>query len=151
MQRATIKVAYVDPPAEGKKMGSIKTDAGVKYRVWPDKLHNFKPGEVATIDYEENEFMGKPQFTVKAVLPNGNGTSAPAAAPSSPTPAASRPNGNNYRETSQRDAERMFVCGAINAGITSGQLNPTESVAILDTVTGLREVWRQSFGKDASF
>jgi hypothetical protein len=145
MQLETITVQYVNPPKPGKKMGSIKDTTGRYINVWPDKLAQFQPNGTYNVLIEEGSWQGKQTYTLKSMAdeapaPKANG-SAPIqeAKPLKPVPLAPR-------ETSGKDAERMFVCSLMNAGIQAGQINLGED-DLTSTVTSLRFVWQQTFGK----
>lgn len=51
MPTTAIKVSFVNEPKPGKKMGSIRTDDGVYYSVYPEKLDMFLPGQSYRINY----------------------------------------------------------------------------------------------------
>lgn len=138
MSTATITVKYVNAPKEGKKKGTIKTVDGQMYGVWADKLSSFQPNGVYEIEYTSEEWNGQTYHTVKSATSKG---SAP------PTAFGRRPGGNTYRETSLRDAERMFVCSILNAFIQAGQVK-SEPGVIEQHINMLRDVWHETFGAD---
>ena len=75
----TIKVQFVNQPKEGKKKGSIKTEDGRYFDVWPNMLSQFSRGESYEITTESREWQGKQYYTIKtAAQVHGNGSSAPA-------------------------------------------------------------------------
>lgn len=119
---ATVTVAYVNPPKEGKRKGSIKDSAGVYYGVWTDKLSNFEPGETYEIDYRENNGF-RDVVAVKRAQPkqqqqDDRGYTVVRTA--DPTPKAP-PNGY-YRPTSPEDKASMFRCACVTAAIKSRQV-----------------------------
>src|SRR4029078_9058931 len=63
MPTMDVEIAYVNPPKEGKKKGSIKTREGEYIGVWPDKLHLFKEGERYKIQYKQTQW-GKDFFAI---------------------------------------------------------------------------------------
>lgn len=56
---ATIQVAYVNPPEEGKNKGSIKTAAGEYFGVWANQLGLFRAGADYEITFKERVWNGK--------------------------------------------------------------------------------------------
>lgn len=113
MPSATIGVQYVNPPAQGKKMGSIKDANGNYYGVQPGMLGLFQQGGTYEIFFEDREFQGKTYHTVKTVKP----VTQPAAA-------AQKIVGDVQRaRTNEADAERMWVCALLGHAIQSGQID----------------------------
>lgn len=139
MGTATITVKYVNPPAAGKQKGSVKTADGQYFDVWADKIPNFQPNGVYDITYESREYNGRTYHTIKTANPKG---SAPA-----PSGGFQRSGRNSYKETSARDAERMFVCSILKSFVEAGkvQINPNE---LLHAVNMLRSIWDETFGAD---
>ena len=52
MPIAAVTIQYVNPPKEGRKMGSIKTEELGYIGVWPDKLDLFQKGKRYVVEYE---------------------------------------------------------------------------------------------------
>ena len=75
-----IEVKYVNPPREGQKTGSVKATDGKYYNVWPEKLDQFTEGQSYEVEVEPREFKGETYRTIKRVLANGAGHTAPAPA-----------------------------------------------------------------------
>ena len=80
----TIKVAYVNEPQAGKKQGTIKTEDGRYFGVYPDKLNQFQVGNTYEIEYSSRQWNGKTLHSVTGVKSsstsqstNGNGAQAP--------------------------------------------------------------------------
>lgn len=117
----------------GKRNGSIKTPENFIYGVPPNLLSQFQPGGTYNIEYNVRDFNGQTYKTVASVTPV----------------AAPVPTGNTGSGSASKwdDAtpERIFVCGAINAGIQSGALNFDQTV-IENAVRALRNVWANTFG-----
>jgi len=133
MPNATVTVAYVNPPKPGKKMGSIKDTNDEYYGVYPEKLSLFQKGGTYEIDYLVQGDFKK----VRDVKPAGG------MALSGGT--TQNGNGGNYRPTSPVDAERMYVCSLVNAGIQAGRIDFTEG-AIEAATNAARNAWRNTFG-----
>lgn len=139
MPTVTLTVKYVNPPKPGKNRGSIKDTDDVIYGVFGDKLHQFEAGKTYDIDYTEQDVNGVTYRTVKSVTPLSSG--APKSSASTPSSG-----GGSYRETSARDAERMFVCSILNAAI-QGQQVEFNRQRVGAAVAMLRGVWQETFGQ----
>lgn len=136
MPNASITVAYVNPPKEGQRSGSVKTRDGAYYTVAPDKLSQFQKNGIYDIEYtEETGRDGRVWKTITTATKKGE---APA------TSGGAR--GGGMRETSPTDAERMFVCSMVNAAVSSGKIE-FSAVAIAEAVNYMRQVWGGTFGQ----
>ena len=68
-QLMQIEVAYVNPPKEGAKKGSIKTKDGKYISVWPDKLNQFTVGGRYSVNVDATTTdEGKTFFSLKNVV-----------------------------------------------------------------------------------
>lgn len=72
---STIKIAYVNPPKSSKGPGSVKTDKGEYFKVWPTTkipkgatLGDFEVGSTYEVECDEEEYNGKPQYTVRKIV-----------------------------------------------------------------------------------
>lgn len=128
MPQAKIVVRYVNEVKPGKKNGSIKGTDDEIYGVPPHMLGNFQPRGTYTIDYSERVFNGQTYKTVTAFQ-----------MVSPPSQEAS--GGGKYGNKDDATAERIFVCGALNAHISSGQAEMS-AAHIGNIVNILRDVWR---------
>lgn len=146
MPSATITVKYVNPPKPGAQKGSVKDINGDYYSVWADKIGQYQPNATYIIDYDEDTGRdGRVWKTIRSHTSNGV---PPTPAPSSGGYSGPRRSaGNTYRETSQRDAERMFVCSLLNASIRAGVvgINATD---LVPAVNALRDTWDATFGAE---
>ena len=138
MMQASVNVKYVNPP-KGKGPASIKDDQGNYWKFWTDKipLDRFQTGHTYSVGYETEDYQGKEQRTITAVsMPQeqapkiGNGAAKP----------------EMGRQTAPVDAERMFVCSLVNAGIRAGQIQFT-TTDIAEAVNCARSAWQGTFGK----
>lgn len=130
----TVQVQYVNPPKPGKKMGSIKTADGRYMGVWPDKLTRFQQGGTYTIKTETQGDFTK----VVDVVTDGGGQEQQA-------PQQQRPAG---RPTDDATAERIYVCGIVNAAVSNG-VEPT-TASLVEITKAAREAYRQTFGGQAA-
>lgn len=138
MPTATITAKYVNPPKEGKKKGSVKTADDQMFGVWADKISHFQVGGIYDIEYtEETGQDGKVWKTIKTATKKGE---------SRPTFGGGGAR-NSYRETSAKDAERMFVCSILNAAIAAGKVE-FSGEKLRFAVNGLRSVWADTFAAD---
>jgi hypothetical protein len=136
MPSATIDVQYVNDPRPGMKSGSVKTRDGVYYGVKPAMLGLFKPNNHYEIQYESMVSKGKTYHNVVSVKPAAEQAGGGAPAPRS----------SGGYQTDDKTAERIFVCGAINAAISSNQL-VVQTTDLIQAVNSLRDAWRQTLGK----
>lgn len=133
MNTETVTVQYVNAPKPGKKMGSIKTADGRYIGCWPDKLVRFQQGGTYTI---KTETQG--DFT-KVVDVVGN---------DAPTQQQAPQQRSVGRPTDDATAERIYVCGVVNAAISSG-LEVTTGT-LVGITNAAREAYRQTFGGQAA-
>jgi hypothetical protein len=88
---STIKIAYVNPPKSAKGPGNVKTDDGKYFKVWPTTkipkgatLGDFEVGNTYEVECDEEQYNGKPQYTVRKIVSEDfltgkdNGTARPA-------------------------------------------------------------------------
>ncbi len=133
MGQAIVEVKYVNPPKQGKQNGSIKDITGQMYGVPPHMLATFQQGATYTIDYSSRRFNGAEYHTV---------TTAVLTAP----PQAQSSGAGKYGKTDDTTAERIFVCGALNAAISGGHVELSDAT-LSNVVNMLRLVWSETFGK----
>lgn len=133
MPSAIVKVTYVNQPQANKVNGSIKVEDGTYYGVKPGMLGLFQPNNTYEIQYESSDFKGKTYHKVISVkpAPAANDGVAPAKV--------------GYK-TDDVTAERIFVCGIVNAALTSSQIAP-QTTDLVQVVNSAREAWRQTLGK----
>ena len=135
MSQQTITIAFVNQPRQaGGKKGSVKDTEGRYWGVWADKLGQYQVGQSYDITFETTQWQGKDQHTIKSATARG----APVA--------ANNGNGMTPRQpTAPTDAERMFVCSLLNAGIQSGKIDVSEN-SVGAATNMLRRVWQGTFG-----
>lgn len=136
MGQSSITVRYVNSPKAGKKNGSIKGIHDDIYGVPPHMLGNFQPGATYTIDYSVRSFNGQEYKTV---------TTAVMASP----PPQEGSGGGKYGNKDDATAERIFVCGALNAAISGGHAELSEAF-LCNVVNMLRGVWAETLGRPAA-
>lgn len=132
MTVAEVTVAYVNPPKGRARSATIKDTVGAYYGIDPGWQSQFSPGSTYKIEYETNgQYRNVTRFKL---------VSAGAA----PTAGASRGH-------AQDDglAERIFVCGALNATLSNPNVQPHELAgsALVELVSKYRKVWAGTFGK----
>ena len=134
MPSAVVKVTYVNQAQAGKVNGSIKVEDGTYYGVKPAMLGLFQPGNTYEIQYESSDFKGKTYHKVISVKPVASAPQISSGGPS-----------KGY-QTDDKTAERIFVCGAINAAISSNQL-AVQTTEVVQAVNSLRAAWELTLGK----
>jgi len=99
MNTATIKVQYVNAPKSPKGPGSVKTEDGVYYKVWPKAkeggatLSQFEAGRTYEIEFDTEQYNGRDTFTARKILSSSestNGSGAGLAHNSQVAPESSR-------------------------------------------------------------
>lgn len=138
MQTLTAQVVYVNQPKSPKGPGSIKTADGEYLKVWPRDLWLFTPGKTYEIKYTSEDYKGEEQKTAKDAKEIGvtNG---------GVKPAPGKPQNFVKPDTSITDAERIFVCGALNNAIHAQQVNVTSVTEVVAAGRALREAFRVIF------
>lgn len=140
MPTETITVAGIWPPKEGRRTGSLKTTTGDWFDVWPDKIPQFSKGGTYVVEYATKESNGRVYKTVKAIVGAPGGTG--------PSPAGANPRSAPYtRQDDPAVAERIFVCGIVNAAVpTLAAAGDLRTGTIAEIVRDAREAWRLTFG-----
>ena len=136
MPVANITVAYVNPPKEGQKKGSVKTESGEYYGVWSDKLHQYAKGGQYTVEYDVDTYKGKDYKTITRIVSQAIQAGA----------AVSGVGGtrSSYTSRSSSTSEEMFVMGFMNRSYQGTGIVPTEDVAY-EQLLGLRSAWVRAF------
>ncbi len=132
---ARITVSFVNPAKPGKTNGSIKTKDDQMYGVKPDMLSLFQPKGTYDIEFSERQFNGQTYKTVTSVKQVQD------------APPATGNSGGKYGNQDMATAERIFVCGALNAMIHGGLVEVSQ-VYISNVVNVLRASWAETFGSN---
>lgn len=125
----TIEVKFVDPPAPGKKLATIKTAAGEVYGVWPEQFGLFRPGQKYRIAYRERVFNNQTYRTITKCDPANNVRAKFVAPPAG----------------SSDEREREFVARALAASIQACAVEYSQD-GLINTARMLRAVYRETFG-----
>jgi hypothetical protein len=137
MNTATITVKKIFPPNKGGFVGVIASD-DTRFSVKGENLAGqFREGGKYEISYEESTQGQYTNRTVRTVKPLAGGASL------------STIQGGKYGATDDVTAERIFCCGALNAFITAGKIEPSAE-AVRKATDALRTAWRQTFGAPAA-
>ena len=129
MNAAVIKVAFANPPREGKKRATVKTDKGELFLVYPDKLGLFRPGKSYRVEFSTSTYQGKDYHTITKWQPIDDET-APAAS-TAPSPSLS--------------PEFTFVTTLLAAAIKACTVANTEA-GMVEHVRMARAVYRRGMG-----
>lgn len=130
---------FVNMPKPGKSYGSVVLPDDRRYVGRPEVLGMMQKGQAYSIDTEKQDWTnGQVVIVTKAVLANG-------------TVAASKGNGDQFKRqpTPEVDAERMYVCGLVNAlapavYAKNGECTGATMIAMTNAA---RQAWRDTFGK----
>jgi len=160
METATIEVAFVKPPAEGKQYGSVKTINNEWWPVKQDRIREFEPGNKYELAYTESDKGFKNIIGVKKIVaetarpqrfegtefrePQRNGATLTTAAAQ---PKAQTPANGYYRPTAPKDSERMWTCAILGHVIDRGSVDLNED-ALIHAVNTLRAVYQKTYGQD---
>ncbi len=136
----TVCVQYVNEPREGKKQGSIKTDDGRYFNVWPEKLELYTAGMTYEIEYDA-KFK-----TVKRIISEGGTASTPSVASVTHGQASHVP---SYATTSSGSTKpvEMFVMGVIGRCLEGQGIIPDKQDLTL-WVRNLRTAWAEGFSDE---
>ena len=144
MPTAEITVKYCNPKQANKKNASVKTDDGQMYFVTPEMFGQFEVGGKYSVEYKVSEFKGvENRYIEKADKVSGG----------SPANHAPNPNVHNsmtkakYGTVDMETAERIFVCGAMNALVGNQNIDPRGLTKehLIAEVNKLRAVWANTF------
>jgi hypothetical protein len=133
MNAAVIKVRFANPPREGKKKASIKTDDDQIFGVWPRQLGLFQPGRSYKIEFEESTWKGQTYRTITKCEPaadveertNEAGTSS-------------------QRGSQTNSVEAQFVARVLSASIMLGAVK-LERDSLTSATKLIRTVYRDTF------
>lgn len=164
MHSITIQVAGVQPPAPGKKRGKVIDTNNIAYQVGYPLLTSFQPGQTYAIQYKDDSFNGFAFKVVESAVPAAPGSATPLP---STTPAPimggggggghplniSGAGGAGVPHSGGPDpiAERIFVCGALNAVLGNPGVSPQTITTnqLVSLVNSYREVFARTFGGKA--
>jgi hypothetical protein len=125
----TMTIKLINQPGSTGRGSIVGTD-DQRLGVFPEKVGLFEVGKTYEIEYTETDRRRQPQGQPAA---NGQG------------------NGNgHYRETSDKDAERMWVCATLTALIRAGEVK-NDKRQLWETTNMLRALWSHSFGNGGTF
>jgi hypothetical protein len=152
MPSTTLTIKLINPPGSTGRGSIVGTD-DQRLGVFPEKVGLFEVGKTYEIEYTETDRGGKTLRNVKSakLIAAASPAAQPAAAAAAP---ASGANGHghqqHYRETSDRDAERMWVCATLTALIRAGEVK-NDKRQLWETTNMLRALWSHSFGNGGTF
>ena len=123
MPTATIKVAYVNPPKEGAKSGSIKDTDGAYWGALPPILNQVAKGSTLDIEYTEKTAQsGKVFRDIKRIIPRSQ------PAQSAPQPGNGAQPKSAY--TTGANDRAIFVTGVVGRALGSGQFGVADIVTL---------------------
>lgn len=136
MPTMTITPSFVNPPGEGKKMGSVKLPDNSILLALPGVLAQIKPRSTYEVEYTEPTATFNYR-TIKAVkLVAGAAQTA-------------GNSGGGFVKDKETQLQ-IFVCGGFNNAVSSGQISVLDEQNCLLAVETLKRVWRQAFGEAAA-
>jgi len=154
MQTATVEVKYVNPPKEGKKMGSIKDTGGDLWPVKAERIHEFEPGGQYQLAYTQTEsgfrnLIGVKRIVAEPELPRGQFTQVPPQRNGATLTTSTKPQQNGYAGPEElhpkaSTQEQIFATGGIYRDIEANRVGPTED-ELVERVILWRNVYRRAF------
>jgi len=167
-ERATVTVAYINPPKAPRKSGSIKSVDGEMFYVWPNLLSQFQQGETYEVEFTETDKNGAIFRDIKKAWPKQAPQAiqgdfdaigyAPARNGATLTPAHQEPrvqNGSHVgtrkeywqpKPTDPATSRRIFICGLINAWAHNGRIDMSVE-AVSEAVRIAGEAYDQMLGE----
>ena len=168
-ERATVTVAYVNPPKPPRKSGSIKTVEGEYFSVWPNMLNQFQQGETYEVEFTETDKNGAIFRDVKKAWPKQPSRAiqgefdaigyAPARNGATLTPSADHEprvqHGSHVgtrkeywqpKPTDPGTSRRIFICGLVNAWAHNGRIDMSVE-AVSEAVRIAGEAYDQMLGE----
>jgi hypothetical protein len=140
----TMTIKLINQPGSTGRGSIVGTD-DQRLGVFPEKVGLFEVGKTYEIEYTETDRGGKTLRNVKSAK------LIAAASPQGQPAANGQGNGNgHYRETSDKDAERMWVCATLTALIRAGEVK-NDKRQLWETTNMLRALWSHSFGNGGTF
>tara|TARA_R110000868_G_scaffold158980_4_gene387429 strand:+ start:2114 stop:2626 length:513 start_codon:yes stop_codon:yes gene_type:complete len=132
MPEATITIADIRAPEQGKKMFKAFDTQGGQWQIWPDKANLYAVGGVYTIEYQSSNFKGTTYNTISKLVSSQGGSPAPSMAAQRPGPAQITPPGQyklpsyagNAPTQTDDKGEDIFVCGGFNNIMSNPSVNP---------------------------
>lgn len=135
----TITATKWYPPKQPGWSGSFKAADGNYYGCKEELVSQIPIGQPVEVEVTTKEKDGKTYRDIKKVV-----------SAAAPKPSAPATNGTRYAATDDTTAERIYVCGILNAWVAhvapSRDIKPSDLVNVTEAA---REAWRQTFGKKA--
>lgn len=136
MPTEQVTIAYVNPPKPGAKKGSIKTQDGRYFSVWPDKLGGFSKGMSCTIDYDiSTTDDGRQFYNLKNAF---SALGVPIGGPMAPSANKGGTPGPNTK------SEEMFVMGVMGR-CHQGTGKLPDAAILAQEAENLLLAWRKAF------
>lgn len=132
MSTAVVQVAFVNQPKQGKSKGSIKTNEGEFFEVWPNQLGLFRPGASYEIDFAERTWNGKVYRTVAKCRPQDR-----------PAVVKGRHGDTIISEPEPVSQEFEFVARVLSASIQACAVEYTQQ-GLAEAARMLRNVYREA-------
>jgi len=132
MTAAVIKIKYANPPKEGKKQATVKTDDNQIFGVWPKEFGLLRPGQTYKVEFSERAFNGKTYRTITRCEPVSDVEEPPSGL------------AQQSQRSSQSNGEQEFVARVLAASIQACCVSHTQE-ALTAEAKMLRSVYRQVF------
>jgi hypothetical protein len=158
-ESAEITVAYINERKEGQFSASIKDTNGTLYWINEKDLAHFKVGERYDIEFSVNQskngFVNRRVEVIRHLTPHGH---QPKDTPESSEERAAAKVANAVKQAAApreiapkaKDPTplRIYVCGGLNAAISSHQVNVHDEEDIVAVTQNLIGAWARTLGPD---
>ncbi len=126
-----ITVAKIEPPAQGRKQGTIHDTSGGRWKAWGDKLANYQVGSTYTITYKTNSFNGQSFNVIDNAVLASHGT-----------PQQARQVAATQTNSDDKRSEDIAVLALIKEWVAKIPVGDTEGLA--HALRVCRSAWRNS-------
>ena len=130
----TITVAKVEPPAAGRKQGTVHDTKGGRWKVWADKIPLYNIGSTYEVNYKTNNFNGQTFNVIETAKKVGTAT------PQEATAAAA-----TYNVSDEKRSEQIAVLAIVKEWVAKIPVGDT--AGLVHAIRSAREAWKQAYAK----
>jgi hypothetical protein len=141
-----IVVESTKAPFGTAKTGALNASNGKQFRAPPNMLGMLYPGSTYQVTYFVNNFNGKTYNMVKTIKQVGDEGNAPAPNPRVHPQATSHATQAPSHAPANDTQKSIFVCGGLNQGIASQQVNVMDAQSIVMATRALMNAYDNSLG-----
>jgi predicted peptidase len=123
--KATIEVAYINPPGAGKKQATIKSKDGQLFGIYPEKMGEYRAGNSYEIEFKTRDWNNKKYYTIV----NANQVSSSNG--SSDSSAAVNPSQDRGHRIERQHAQKVALEFLTTIGVIGDGSNEGEAFALV--------------------